>query len=107
MSQRERQDLGEWNGESYEAICKRKNSRIAQLERTNAALLGALKRIVSDFETDFVLDGKVVDEPYRIHQMAWEIARAAIAEAESLEQQKERKYEPIRMQHSRIFHSRG
>ncbi len=39
----------------------------------------ALTRIASDFETDFVLDGVVVDEPYRMHQVAWEVAKAALA----------------------------
>jgi len=45
----------------------------------------ALKRIAADFECDFVLDGVVVDEPYRMHRVAWEIARTALAATEPKE----------------------
>lgn len=72
MSQCDRQDLGEWDGESYEAICKRKNSRIAQLERTNAALLGALRETLPYVNGRSTLQVTIRDR-----------VRAAIAEAES------------------------
>ena len=43
-------------------------------------LKAALRRIVSDFECDFVIDGVVVDKPYKTHYAAWQIARAALLE---------------------------
>ncbi len=58
--------------------CKSLRSRLAMARE-------ALTRIASDFETDFVLDGVVVDEPYRMHQVAWEVSRAALAATDDKE----------------------
>ena len=57
----------------------------ADLEEQVRQLREALKRIAADFECDFVLDGVVVDEPYRMHRVAWEIARTALAATKSKE----------------------
>ena len=51
---------------------------LAALEARNKELESALERIASDFETDFVIDGQVVDEPYKTHEWAWRAARAAL-----------------------------
>ena len=51
---------------------------LAALEAQNKELESALERIASDFETDFVIDGQVVDEPYKTHEWAWRAARAAL-----------------------------
>lgn len=53
----------------------------ARLIAAAPELLGALKIIVSDFETDYVLDGKVVDDPPAMYQRAWRLAVSAIAKA--------------------------
>ena len=52
--------------------------QVAALEARNKELESALERIASDFETDFVIDGQVVDEPYKTHEWAWRAARAAL-----------------------------
>lgn len=41
----------------------------------------ALKRLVSDFECDYVLDGVVVDDPPTVWVSGYNIARAALAKA--------------------------
>lgn len=51
-----------------------------QIQCEADALRATLTRIVSDFESDYVLDGQVVDDPTNMHRKAWELAKAALKE---------------------------
>ena len=72
MSQELKPEIERLMIENLDAL-KQCRERIAQLERTNAALLGALKQMVDDA-------GK---SDYQVRRKAYAAARAAIAEAET------------------------
>ena len=50
-----------------------------QVRQDKEQLTKVLQRIVFDFETNYVVDGVVVDDPPDTYKTAWELARAAIS----------------------------
>lgn len=74
--------------QELEKECTSLRRQVAALEARNKELESALERIASDFETDFVIDGQVVDEPYKTHEWAWRAARAALMTDEEIVKQK-------------------